>query len=206
MAPKFIYFDLGKVLLCFDRDRQFRQMADVAGITPEKVRELFFDSGLYVAYETGELTTQQVFDEFCTKAGVACDRADLELAANDIFWPNVPMIPVVGALWSAGHRLGILSNTCATHWEFIADGRFRFLTCHFEQATLSYEVGAMKPDAKIYLAAAEKAGVAPNEILFTDDLEENVAGARQAGFDAVHYTSTATFVDELRSRGVEFSY
>lgn len=206
MAPKFIYFDLGNVLLRFDRERQFRQMADVAGISPEKVREFFFDSGLYVAYETGDLTTQQVYDEFCSKAGVACDRAELERAANDIFWPNVPMIPVVGALWSAGYRLGILSNTCECHWRFVTDGRFGFLSRYFEPAALSYEVGAMKPDPKIYAAAAEKAGVAPNEVFFTDDLQDNVEGALMAGFDAVLYAGTSGLVDQLRCRGIEFSY
>ncbi len=206
MAPKFIYFDLGNVLLRFDRDRQFRQMAEVAGITPEMVRELFFDSGLYVAYETGQLTTQQVYDEFCSESGVACDRAQLELAANDIFWPNAPMIPVVSALWSAGYRLGILSNTCESHWQFVTDGRFGFLSRYFEQAALSYEVGAMKPAPKIYAAAVERAGVAPSEIFFTDDLEANVAGALEAGFDAANYTSTAAFADELRRRNVRINY
>ena len=37
-------------------------------------------------------------------------------------------------------------------------------------------------------------------------MPENVAAARQAGFDAVAYTTTPALVDELHRRGVEFNY
>ena len=37
---RFLYFDLGNVLLTFDQRKAARQMADVAGITPEKVWEI----------------------------------------------------------------------------------------------------------------------------------------------------------------------
>ena len=37
MPPKFIYFDLGNVLLRFDHELACRQMAAVAGTTPELV-------------------------------------------------------------------------------------------------------------------------------------------------------------------------
>ena len=36
--PKFLYFDLGRVLLHFSIERMCRQMADVAGIEPGAVR------------------------------------------------------------------------------------------------------------------------------------------------------------------------
>jgi len=206
MRPKFIYFDLGNVLLRFSRQRQFRQMAEAVGTTAEKAEAAFFQTGLYEAYERGELTTGQVYDRFCGELGVNCDIARLQHAGNDIFWPNTSMIPVVSALWSAGWRLGILSNTCASHWEFVSDGRYAFLSNLFEVTTLSYEVAAMKPDRRIYEAAAEKAGVAPSEILFTDDLPENVAGGRAFGFDAVIFTTAAAFVNELRNRGIRISY
>ena len=71
---------------------------------------------------------------------------------------------------------------------------------------MSCQVRAAKPDAAIFQAAAELAGVPPEEIFFTDDLAEHVAGAREAGFDAVQYTSTPRLVAELRDRGLRFNY
>ena len=38
---------------------------------------------------------------------------------------------------------------------------------------------------------------------FVDDIEENVAGAAAAGFDAALYTSTPQLLADLRKRGLE---
>ncbi|NIL98877.1 MAG: HAD-IA family hydrolase [Planctomycetales bacterium] len=202
----FIYFDLGNVLLRFSRQRQFQQMAEVAGIAPEEVRQTVMEGGLYVLYETGAIDDDEFFERFCEATGARCDVQQLQRAGSDIFWANPSMIPVVAALWSAGYRLGILSNTCGAHWEWIRDGRFGLLPGYFEQIVLSYEVGVMKPGREIYEAAADKARLRPAEIFYMDDLEENVRGARQVGLDAVVYTSTPALVNDLRQRGVQFNY
>ena len=64
----------------------------------------------------------------------------------------------------------------------------------------------MKPDAKIYAAAAAAAGVRPEEIFFTDDTPGHVAAARSFGFDAVPYTDTPTLVRDMHQRGIRFNY
>ena len=129
----------------------------------------------------------------------------LKHAASAIFELNLSIMPVVAQLSQAGHRLGILSNTSQTHWEYCCD-RFPILNQAFEVYTLSYRVGAMKPDAEIYRVAAELAGVAPQDIFYTDDIAGHIAGGQIAGFDAVQYTSTPQLVAQLRLRGVEFNY
>ena len=115
------------------------------------------------------------------------------------------MLPVVSQLAAAGYRLGILSNTCEGHWEHCLR-RYRILAENFSVHALSYRIGACKPDAAIFRAAAELAGCRPEKIFYIDDVAGHVAGARAAGFDAVQYTTTAELVEELRKRGVEFNY
>jgi FMN phosphatase YigB (HAD superfamily) len=109
-------------------------------------------------------------------------------------------------LSAAGYRLGLLSNICELHWNYVSDGRFGLLRETFETVALSYQLKAMKPDAKIYLKAAELAGVAPQEIFYVDDIAGHVEGARAVGVDAVQYTTTPALVTELRRRGLEFNY
>ncbi len=46
MSPKFLYFDLGIVLVDFRVERMLRQVADVAEISPDEVRRVVFDDGL----------------------------------------------------------------------------------------------------------------------------------------------------------------
>jgi HAD superfamily hydrolase (TIGR01549 family) len=111
----------------------------------------------------------------------------------------------VAQLRSAGYRLGILSNTCPAHWEFVA-GRYELLRAYFEPCVLSYEVGVMKPDPAIYQAAAGRAGVPGERIFYCDDHLENVEGARRCGWDAEPFTGHVRLADQLRQRGVAFNY
>jgi len=204
--PKFLYFDLGKVLVDFSTDRMVGQIADAAGTEPDRVREALFRGALQREYETGSISTEAFYEAFCRRTGTRAAPERLLAAFNQIFELNVDMVPVVAQLAAAGWPMGILSNTGEAHWQYCVE-RFRLLTDGpFRVHVCSYEVGAMKPDAAIYHAAAERAGVEPEEIFYTDDIPGHVEGARAAGFDAVVYTSTPELVAELCKRGVRFNY
>jgi len=206
MALKFIYFDMGKVLLRFDRDRQYRQMAEVAGVTPEKVHDAIMDSGLNDLYESGRINSDEFFSQFCESTGARCDFERLWRAGSDIFWPNRSIIPLVANLSSAGFRLGIMSNTSPSHWKWICRQGFCIVPAFFEHVVLSYDVGAMKPNDAMFAAAAVQAQVKADEIFFVDDLDENVRGAKEFGMDAVVYSTTLALASDLRQRGLRFSY
>ena len=66
----------------------------------------------------------------------------------------------------------------------------------------------MTPDlrSEFPALAARQAGVAPEEVFYTDDIPKNVEGARAAGFDAVLFTTAAQYAADLRARGVRFNY
>jgi putative hydrolase of the HAD superfamily len=203
--PKFLFFDLGKVLLRFDANVMCRQIGDVSGIAAATVYDVLMKHPLQRYYERGRISTRQFYEAFCRETGTRPDFEALLRAASDIFEFNASMIPVVAHLHRAGCRMGILSNTCECHWEHCLR-RFRLLGELFDVYALSYKIGAAKPEPAIFEAAARLAGVAPQEIFFTDDLPGHVAGARAAGFDAVHFTSAAQLVADLRVRGVRFNY
>jgi len=204
-SPRFLYFDLGNVLVTFDVGVMCRQMAEVARIAPARVMEVVFDGRLQNRYELGRITTRQFYEGFCRATGTAPDYDALVAAASDIFHLRPQIVPVVAHLRQAGCRLGILSNTCEAHWEHCRR-RFAILDGMFEVYALSYRIGAAKPDAAIYRAAAELAGVEPAAIFFTDDMPGHVAGACAAGLDAVPFTSVPELVDQLRRRGLRFNY
>ncbi|HEY4311199.1 MAG TPA: HAD family phosphatase [Pirellulales bacterium] len=206
MVPKFIYFDLGNVLLYFDHALSCRQMAAAAGLSEQQVREAVFDSGLQWQYEAGQVTSEQFYEEFCRRTDKRPAYDKLAYAAGAIFRMNASMKPVLAHLKASGFRLGLLSNTCEMHWDYFASGRYAMIPDIFDVVTLSFRVGTMKPDPKIYTAAAEAAQVRPEEIFFMDDTAGHVAAARACGYDAVQYTDTPTLVADLRKRGVQFNY
>jgi epoxide hydrolase-like predicted phosphatase len=75
----------------------------------------------------------------------------------------------------------------------------------FDPLIVSAEVGLAKPDPRIYQLALERLGVQPAEAVFVDDFEDNVAGARWVGMQAVHFTSTPQAIAAVRAllRGSE---
>jgi glucose-1-phosphatase len=206
MKPSFLYFDLGNVLLSFSHERMCAQMAAVAGVEPAVVRRALFEAGggtsVQWRFERGDLNALAVYEHFCEAAGVRPDREALFAAGRDMFAEIAASVAIVERLAGAGQRLGIMSNTNPIDWEFVTSGRFQFLNRCFEQTVLSFEVRSMKPERAIYTAAVERAGVPANEVFFTDDREENVAGALAAGMDAVLFTSPADLMKALRSRQV----
>lgn len=204
MAIKFIYFDLGNVLLDFTHERGYGQIAAVSGLSTDDVRTALVDSGLSDQYESGLLSTDEFHQAFCAATGATAPVTALAAAWGDIFEIKPQTVAVAASLVSTGHRIGILSNTCEAHWED-AVRRFRPLSLYFDPVITSYQVKVMKPDAGIYKIAADAVGLAPEEILFADDREENVEGALKLGWQAVRFSSALQLANELESRGVSFN-
>ncbi|MBX3414674.1 MAG: HAD family phosphatase [Pirellulales bacterium] len=205
-TPKFFYFDLGNVLLYFSHQLMCRQMAEVAGATTERVWQLLFDTDLERRLEQGTLSNEEFYETFCRETGTRADYDQLERAGSAIFELNAPVASIVAQLWQARYRLGLLSNTSESHFNYFASGRYPIVPGTFEVLALSFRIKAMKPDAEIYQAAAELAGVEPQEIFFVDDIADHVAGAREFGFDAVQYTTAHQLAKDLRARGVRLNY
>ena len=56
---------------------------------------------------------------------------------------------------------------------------------HFNAHVFSTDVGATKPDPRMYAAIAAKLDAAPSDCLFVDDYEPNLLGAIDFGMRAV---------------------
>ena len=60
-------------------------------------------------------------------------------------------------------------------------------------------IGFAKNDEKAYFAIAKKLSLHPQEILFIDDSEENVAAAKKAGVRTILFISTKQTINDLRA-------
>ena len=84
--------------------------------------------------------------------------------------------------WSAAMKLAMLSDAMPSFRHVVNNHACRDL---FHALVISTEIGAGKPDAKMYLTACEKLGVSPEECLFVDDKPGNLQGAMAVGMRAV---------------------
>lgn len=62
---------------------------------------------------------------------------------------------------------------------------------------VSSEEKLIKPDPAIYRCLCERYSLKPEECLFTDDKEKNVAGAKSIGMEAVVFTDAETYRKDL---------
>jgi putative hydrolase of the HAD superfamily len=94
----------------------------------------------------------------------------------------------------------IFSNTNAVHWNFLvaaSQGRIGAFETY-----LSHELGLQKPEPDSYALVAARAGLAPESLLFFDDLPANLEGARQAGFQAEVFTGQQDLQQDLAGRSL----
>jgi len=202
---EFVYFDLGNVLARFDVQRACRNLQQRWALQPEEVFQAVWTSGLQDRLEHGHLTADEFADAARQTLALDRDAAPTEELLDllcDMFDPIEEMVAVVDAVRHAGVPLGILSNTCHAHWQWLARQRYAALIGPFDSVILSYEHGAMKPHPSLYRIAGELAGVPPEAILFFDDRTENVAAAVASGWQAHLFTDAAGAREVLRWSGV----
>lgn len=97
------------------------------------------------------------------------------------------MYELVDELKSKGVTVMLLTNVSSQYAEILEQsGHYE----PFELKILSFEVGAWKPEAKIYQLALEKAGVKPEEAIFIDDQSENVDAAEALGIHGILFQDT----------------
>ena len=177
---EFVYFDLGNVLLAFDPELACRNIARIAGVTEARARDAVYHSGLQDRFEHGEVDGNQYAEAVRDQLGKSKAEVDSSAildAVSDMFTPIESMGAVMREVRRNGYRVGLLSNTCHAHWDWIQRQQYAVMDFDFEVTILSFEVGSMKPDEAIYVAAEQAAGVQGTQILFLDDKEENVAAA-----------------------------
>jgi HAD superfamily hydrolase (TIGR01509 family) len=67
----------------------------------------------------------------------------------------------------------------------------------FDAFVFSARIGVAKPAPAAFLAALDVMGVPPGEVVFIDDREPNVAGARAVGIDGRRFSDAGALRAEL---------
>jgi len=196
--PKFIYFDVGGVLLHFEHIRQL--IADDLGISLEDYMSVM--KSFQPALAEGKVTETDV--ELELKKRFNLDFPDNFYADGHWvteFYPILEMQKLVVAL-SKHYRLGLLTNVTKLVWDKAHTIKGMYPEVDYEVKIKSFEVGLAKPNPRIYELAIKEAGVEPNEILLVDDLVENVKVASELGiqtynFDTKHASQETESLSKL---------
>ena len=197
---KTILFDLGNVIVSFDFKRAFGRLQPLCNYEVSDIPRRLRGTDLIHRFEAGEIGPRQFVADLCKVLDLEIDYDEFCSIWTGVFLPE-PLISESLVRNLAGrYRLIIVSNTNPIHFGMIQ--RTYPLLQHFDDYVLSYEVGALKPDRKIYEAAVARAECSAGECFFTDDLAVNVQAAREHGMDAVQFLSAVQLERELQTRGL----
>ena len=190
-------FDLGNVLVFFSFPKMVAQLSACTALKPERIQELL--AKWQYLYEMGALTNEELVQVFLKASPITFTNEAFFHAASDIFKPNEPMVPILHDL-KKKVRLLLLSNTSQAHFEFLLP-RYPVLKL-FDEFILSYQIGAAKPDPKIFKETLQKAECTPQECFYTDDIPEYARAAKMQGIDAEVFTDSDSLRTQLKSRGL----
>jgi putative hydrolase of the HAD superfamily len=191
-------WDLGNVLSLVDEGPPTRAIAEISGRTEHEVFEAVFSPDRKAMFESGLIDWRQQYACAAKKLGLALTVEEFTAIFNSAMTPNAAVFPLVEEMLGQ-IRCAVASNTSEAHWT-LERKRLPFGT-RLQPEAVSYRVGAMKPDPKFFLALCHVSGVAPDRIVFTDDREDNVAGAASVGITALLYRGHQQLRLDLRPLG-----
>ena len=125
-------------------------------------------------------------------AGISATEARREIEDNPA---DANLFSYIRETLKPRYKIGLLSNASDYHLDDIFTVEQVGL---FDEITLSYEVGAVKPDAIMYETIAAKLGVLPEECLFIDDQPRFVEAAKQVGMQALVFEDTQSAIRKIQ--------
>ncbi|MEY2410203.1 MAG: hypothetical protein QOF48_2873 [Verrucomicrobiota bacterium] len=198
--PEAVVFDLGKVLVDFDYGIASRRIAARSTMKPGGVQNFIDHSPLLYRYETGLIDQRQFFEEVRRNTGFTGDLDEFARFFADIFTEIPRMIELHGRLRRAQVPTYIFSNT-----NDLAIGHIRRnfpFFGQFDAYVLSYEHGAMKPDAKLYEVVESVTGRRGAQLLYLDDRIENAEAGRARGWNVIHHRDEAETIQAIEALGL----
>jgi FMN phosphatase YigB (HAD superfamily) len=192
-----VILDLGNVLAFHDNERLFTEMARAFHTTRDELRARL-EGGLWDRVNRGLVPGDALRVELVARLGHSLTAAAWFELWNCHFTLHEEMVRDVERLVGRV-RLVLLSNT---HDQHVAWLRPRLPVLErFDALVLSYEVGAVKPERRIYERALAAAAVPPERAVFFDDVPRYAEAAAQVGLHGRVFTTAARFREDLHALG-----
>ena len=199
VARKDVVFDLGNVLLRWDPRHLYRKV-----FADEARMEEFLAGACSPGWVQSIDGCHDFAEPIAARAKEFPEFAE-ELALFDTRWLETldgaiaENLSIMRALRAQGRPVYGLTNYPAQKFE-LSRGLHPFLD-EFDAIVVSGREGVTKPDPRIYEILFERAGRAPQELVFVDDVARNIAAAERLGMAGVLYAPGVDLATELQKAG-----
>ena len=197
---KYIVFDLGNTLIRFDHNISANKIAKAFGVDAKTIYDTFFDSGITRPFERGHLTPMEFYLKAADLLKLDISYDDFVKVWNDIFWEDREMCALARRLKKAGYKLFLLSNISVLHFEHIRK-KFDIIGI-FDELVLSYRVGAIKPERKIFDEVVRLAKGDRKSLFYIDDREDLIKAAAEMDIDCIRFEEIGKLIEVMKEKGI----
>ena len=179
---KFIYFDIGGVLM--DYSKAMQKAADTHGINIDDFQKIYSKYG--PAAERGDMTLQDVWKKYEDELGLEEDEHFDFLE----YWTE-HVVPIdenhqILTELAKSHPVGILSNMYHGAFYKLLK-KEKIPDVEYSRIVQSHEIKLIKPQEEIYIIAQSISGFQPSDIIYIDDRKEFVSFAKTLGWNGIWY-------------------
>ncbi|MDE1851397.1 MAG: HAD family phosphatase [Candidatus Micrarchaeota archaeon] len=195
---KGIIFDIGGVIVRWDNRTYYSYLGRVSGIPANKVGKIVDGISVRHGFESGKMTVSGFEGLLAKRFGISKRKVKWFHYYKTKMRVDRRVIAVARELHKS-HVTAYLSNIDKMRHSYT---RHVMDTKVFDYAFASFAIGCIKPNIRIYRYAVRKMGMKPDELLFIDNMRENVAGARKAGLRSFQFTGIANLRRRLQRMGL----
>lgn len=198
---KAICFDLDGVYFVNGKSNFIKNLGKY-GVSEDEAKRVFLKSDeMNKMYKEGKMTDDDYWTWAIEQWGIDLTVQEVIDILIEGYEVNEDVVKVVKEIREKGYKTLICTNNFPARIKGL-DKRFGLLD-NFNASVFSYEIGVTKPSTKIFQTLVGRSGVKADEIVFADDNEENLAGAREVGIQAFFYEGFEHFMNKLKELGVE---
>jgi HAD superfamily hydrolase (TIGR01509 family) len=200
MAIKAVLFDVGNVLIPWERENLFRKI-----ILDDERRTFFLNEVVPMHWHDRHDAGVPFAENRTDRLEKFPDFAD-EIHAFDVRFdemlgdPIEPTMAIVDELHDRGVPLYALTNMPQEKAQMVF-GKIRVWP-HFRDVVISGDEKIVKPDPAIFELALKRMGLNAPEVFFTDDNAANIVAARAMGFVTHLFDRPETLRPALVAAGV----
>ncbi len=188
---KNIIFDLGKVLIDYDFDIFFQKIGN-----KPNTRTLDEANKEILLFEAGKIDKNTFFNHLKKIYGFNISFEQFKNLWCDVFWEIPQMIDLAKTLKQKDYNIFLLSNTDELHFPYIRK-KFPSIKIFDSGLMLSYDLGYVKPDKRIFEKALSTYDLNAGETVFIDDRKENIIAAKELGILAIHHLNYENTFEEM---------
>jgi putative hydrolase of the HAD superfamily len=198
-----ICFDLDGVYFHDESFKRFKSLLASKATTNVDPNYVLYASPEMLAFKRGELSEEAYWDFTKEELGLTLKNSEIYDLLRGSYEVNADIKSLITQLRSNGYITCACSNNFITRIREL-NAAFKFFD-DFDVRVFSFEEGVLKPDSTIFEILVNRSGVLPEEIVYSDDSPEKLAGAKELGIQCFTFESTEQFSRTLLQLGVKIA-